>query len=411
MVLVLELVCLVLLFVLSAFFSSSESALFSLDPLQVHRIKGTHPHAGERIEKALSMPTRLLSAILIGNTLVNVVASALGYTLLEHMLPAQGIVIAIPCMTILLLIFGEISPKRLALRFPEKLSVLYAIPLDALTRILAPATRALGGVARLLERWLIPSPRLTEEEFRTALQDSEAEGVLDSEERSIVEGIIRLEGLTTGDVMTPRVDFAAAEENAPLRDIIQIARNARFKFLPIYKGTPDHIQGFLDVRHFLLADKPNLQDALIPPMFVPQSMPLNKLMIMLTGRKQRAACVVDEFGGTAGVVTLGDIMDEIIDEEPLSNSVCRAGIESIGNMRWQIGGDTSLEEINAELELQLTAEEGASRISGWVSERLERIPRRGDIIKTPGFRMTVRAVRNRRVTSVIFERRPEEVTS
>ncbi len=411
MVLILQLVLLVLLFGLSAFFSSSESALFSLDPLQVHRIRQKHPRAGERIERALSMPTRLLSAILIGNTLVNVVASALGYTMLEQLLPAQGIAVAIPCMTILLLIFGEISPKRLALHFPEKLSILYAMPLDVLARVLTPATLALGRVARLLERWLIPSPKLTEEEFRTALQDSEKQGVLDREERSIVEGIIRLEGLTIGDVMTPRVDLVAAEEEDPVSEIARRARAARFKFLPVYKGTPDHVQGFLDVRRFLLAGASSLQDALIPPIFVPQSMPLNRLMVMLEGRKQRAACVVDEFGGTAGIVTLSDIMDEIIDNEPLSNSVSRVGIDRVGDGRWQIGGDTSLEEINAELDLQLTAEEGASRIGGWISERLERIPRRGDIIQLPGCRLTVRAVRRRRVVSVVFERLAEEETA
>ncbi len=411
MVLILELIFLMVLFGFSAFFSSSESALFSLDPMQVHRIKQTHPHAGARIERALSMPTRLLSAILIGNTLVNVVASALGYAMLEQLLPAQGIVVAIPCMTILLLIFGEISPKRLALHFPEKLSILYALPLDVLTRILTPATRALGWVARLLEHWLVPSPKLTEEEFRTALQDSEKEGVLDSEERSIVEGIIRLEGLTTGDVMTPRVDLVAADEADPVNEIARIARKARFKFLPVYRETPDHVQGFLDVRRFLLADPFRLDDALVPPMFVPQSMPLNKLMVMLDGQKQRAACVVDEFGGTAGIVTLGDVMDEIIDEEPLSNSTTRAGIEPAGEDRWMIGGDTSLEEINDELELELTAEEGASRIGGWISERLERIPRRGDIVRLPGWRMTVRAMRHHRVASVVFERRLNEEKS
>jgi putative hemolysin len=408
MVLILELVLLVALFGLSAFFSSSESALFSLDPMQVHRIREEHPHAGERIERALSKPTRLLSTILIGNTLVNVVASALGFALLEQMLPAQGILIAIPCMTVLLLVFGEISPKRLALRFPEKLSILYAMPLDVLTRILTPATRALGWVAQLLKRWLIPSPKLTEDEFRTALLDGEKEGVLDSEERSIVEGIIRLEGLTTGDVMTPRVDLVAADEEISIEEISRLARKARFKFLPIYKGTPDHVQGFLDVRHFLLSSSPALQDALIPPIFVSQSMPLNKLMVLLENRRQRAACVVDEFGGTAGIVTLGDVMDEIIDEEPLDSRVNRVGVEAIGLDRWQIGGDTSLEEINDELDLELRAEEGASRIGGWVSERLERIPRRGDIIRLPECRITVRAVRNRRVTSIVFERRSEE---
>ncbi|MBL7077503.1 MAG: DUF21 domain-containing protein [Kiritimatiellae bacterium] len=188
--LVISVFALIVLFCCSAFFSSSESALFSLDPHQIHRIREKHPRAADRIEHALSMPTRLLSAILVGNTLVNVVASALGYALLEDLLPSRGVTIAIPVMTLLLLVFGEISPKRLALRFSERLSVLYATPLDVFTGVMIPATRALGWVARLLERWLVPTPRLTEDEFRTALHESEQQGVLDREERGILEGII-----------------------------------------------------------------------------------------------------------------------------------------------------------------------------------------------------------------------------
>ena len=401
--LVVSIAALILLFCFSAFFSSSESALFSLDPIQIHRIREKHPRAAARIEHALSAPTRLLSTILIGNTFVNVVATVVGYAMLERLLPAQGVAVAIPTMTLLLLVFGEISPKRLALHLPEKLAVVYSIPLALLTRLMAPATHALGWVAGILNHWLIPSPKLTEGEFRTALEESTQRGVMDQEERSIVEGIIRLEGLTAEDVMTPRVDLVAVADDEPLAEVARIARKARFKFLPIYRDTPDHIRGFLDVRRFLLDGSEDLEVAIIPPMFVPQSTPLNKLMVMLQGRKRRAACVVDEFGGTAGIVTQGDVMDEIIEEAPSPNDTTRVGIARIGDERWQVGGDTSLEELNDELDLHLTAE-GASRIGGWISEHLERIPRRGDAIDLPEGRMVVRAVRTRRVASVVFER-------
>ena len=405
----LSIAALIVLFCCSAFFSSSESALFSLDPVQIHRIREKHPKAADRIEHALSMPTRLLSAILVGNTLVNVVVSALGYAVLEELVPARGAALAIPVMTILLLVFGEVSPKRLALHMPEKLSVLYAVPLDVFTRAMVPATRALGWVAGLLAKWLTPTPKLTEGEFRTALHESEERGVLDSEEHSILEGIIRLEGLTAGDVMTPRVDLVAVDESDPLEEIGQIARRARFKFLPVCQETPDHIRGFLDVRHFLLAGSADLESALLPPMFVPLSTPLNQLMLMLRSRRRRAACVVDEFGGTAGIVTQGDVMEEII-EVSQPGRVSRVGIEPAGEGRWRVGGDTSLEEINAELGLELTAE-NATRIGGWVSEHLERIPRRGIVIELQDCRVTVLGVRRRRVSRVILERLDGAVTT
>ena len=403
----LSIVALVFLFCCSAFFSSSESALFSLDPLQIHSIRKKHPRAADRIEHALSMPTRLLSAILVGNTLVNVVVAALGYSLLEEMLPAHGVAVAIPTMTILLLIFGEISPKRLALHQPGKLAVLYAAPLTLYTWLMTPATRALGWIAGLLAQWLTPSARLTEDEFLTALAEGEREGLLDKEERSIVDGIVRLEGLAAGDVMTPRVDLVAVEDTDPVAEIADVVRKARFKFVPVYRETPDHILGFLDVRHFLLAGAGDLQEALIPPMFVPLATPLNKLMTSLQTQNRRAVCVVDEFGGTAGIVTQGDVMEEIIEELPSGDEADRVGIDSLGEGRWRVGGDTSLEEINAELDLDLEAE-NASRIGGWVSERVERIPRRGDMIEIPDGRVTVCAVRARRVRNVIIERAAEQ---
>lgn len=393
---------LTLLFCCSAFFSSSESALFSLDPMRIHKIRDKHPRAADRIERTLSMPTRLLSALLVGNTLVNVLVSALGYRLLEDLLPARGVAIAIPTMTVLLLIFGEISPKRLALHLPETLSVFYAAPLELYTRFMTPATHALGWIAELLKHWLTPTTKLTEEEFRTALDESEKRGVLDKEERSILEGIIRLEGLTAGDVMTPRVDLVVVDAGDPIEETAAAIRKARFKFVPVYRDTPDHIRGFLDVRRFLLSGATDLEAALVPPIFVPQSTPLNRLMIILQKRNRRAACVVDEFGGTAGIVTQGDVMEEIIEESPAGANADRTGLMLIDEGRWRVGGDTSLEEINADLALRLEAEH-ASRIGGWVAEKLGRIPRRGDVVFAPNCRITVHSVRNRRVRNVIID--------
>ena len=399
---VFSIVALILLLCFSAFFSSAESALFSLDPVQVHRIRAKHPQAGARIERALSMPTRLLSMILIGNTLINVAAASLGYATLERLLPARGIVVAIPGMTVLLLVFGEISPKRLALHVPEQLSILCSRPIAFFMRAMAPATYALGWIASLLKRWLTPTPAFTEAEFRTAMDESEERGVIDPEERSIVEGIIRIEGLTAGDVMTPRIDLVAIDETDSLSEIADIARKSRFRILPVYRETQDHIQGFLDVPRFLIAGGGDLDAAVLPPVFVPHATPLNKLMVMFQTRRRRAACVVDEFGGTAGIVTEGDVMEEILEGTRPAPSG-RVGIEPAGDARWHVGGDMSLEEINAELGFHLAAE-NATRIGGWVSAHLKRVPRRGDVVSAQGCRVVVLGVRQRRVTHVMLQR-------
>lgn len=398
-----DLILMVILFFCSAFFSSAESALFSLDPLQIHRIRKKHPRAADRIEAILSFPTHLLSAILVGNTLVNVAASSIGYAILVYLVPSEGLVIAIPTMTILILIFGEISPKRLALHIPETLSTLYALPLTLFITIMKPVVHSVNLSAKLLEKWLVPSPKITEDEFITALDESEKYGFLDKEERTIVDGIIRLEELSAGDIMTPRVDVIFADMNDEIDNIINIARKSKFKFLPVYSQTTDQVQGFLNVRHFLLGGGVDLTNNILPPIFIPLSTPLDKLMVLFQSQQKRIACVIDEFGGTAGIVTKGDVMEEIVWEESSNQDKSKSKIQKIGNSRWLIGGDTSLEEINSKLDTNLEAE-GVTRISGWASAYLERIPRRGDVIVEQNCRVTIRNVRERRILGVIFEK-------
>ncbi|VGO18129.1 DUF21 domain-containing protein [Pontiella sulfatireligans] len=152
MITILSIIGMLLLLCLSAFFSSSESALFSLDPLQVRRIGETKPGAGRRIERLLSSPSQLLSAILIGNTLVNVAASSLGHSLIEHAIPHYGIFIAVPVITLLLLVFGEVTPKRVALHMPERIAVFFAVPIQLITLLMKPLNGVFSGIDRLLHR-------------------------------------------------------------------------------------------------------------------------------------------------------------------------------------------------------------------------------------------------------------------
>jgi len=397
-------ISLVVLLVLSAFFSGSEAALFSLNPTQVRRVHASHPGTADRIERLLASPSRLLCGILVGNTLVNVAASGVGYAVVEALLPQHGVLIAVPLMTVLLLVFGEVSPKRLALHMPERLATVVAAPLEMVLGLMRPFTAAATAVSRSLDRTSVEAaaPAITEGEFRTALLEGEGHGLLDAEERTMLEGIIRLEGLTAADVMTPRVDLVAIDEDADPAAAESIARRARFRHLPVWRGTLDQVQGFLDVRRFLLSEDRDIGNARAPALFVPEATPLDSLMVTLESRKRRVACVTDEFGGTAGIVTVGDIMGEIIADSSASGH-CGPGIESLEEGRWLVGGDTSLEEVNFELGLRLEAE-AASRLGGWLAAQLERIPRRGDVVERQGIRAVVRSVRNRRVLSVVLER-------
>jgi putative hemolysin len=399
-----EFSALVILVALSAFFSSAETALFSLSPMQIHRLRRHHPKAANRIEALLATPADLLSSILIGNTIVNMTAASLGYVLAEQLAPNYGEIIAIPAMTLILIIVGDLAPKRLAVRHPDILALRYLKPLKTLIWLCTPLHIILDKITHTFREHLIPHrPALTDDELLTAVDIGHEEGILNKEERMMVDGIIRLEKLQAKDVMTPRVDLIGIDlEDAP-ETWSTICRKARFRFLPAFTGDLDHVKGFVDVARFLMDPDSDISASLHPHFYVPDTAPLDTLLTMFQQQARRLAIVIDEYGGTAGLITRGDILDEIAEfagEKPDGQS---PNIEPTGVRRWQINGSTSLEEVNYELDLTLDAE-GADRIAGWVTARARRFPKTGDIFEDPGCRVTVLQMRKHRITRVQVEK-------
>lgn len=404
-ILAIELVGLALLLVSSAFFSSAETALFSLNPIQVHRVGRTRPTRAGYIKRMLDVPTRLLSTLLIGNTLVNVAAAALGYAVAEHFFDPYGEAVSIPAMTLLLLVFGEVAPKRLALSRSEKLASAYSPVLMFLIRTMAPLRWALEHIAAIFQKDLHAANRtLTEDEFLTVVEVGEEEGVLDEEERTMVDGIIRLEETQASDVMTPRVDLIGIDLNDSPEEREKVARSVQFRYLPVYRDSLDHAEGFLDVPRYLLSEGREIEAAMAASFFVPETVPLDTLLTTFQKENRRVAFVVDEFGGTAGLITRGDILEEIVDDVDNEYREEKLTIQNVGANRWLIDGSVSLEDVNYELDLALEAE-GADRIAGWVSAQAERIPRTGEVVSAQGCRVTVQRLRRHRITLVMLEKR------
>ena len=400
LVIIVECIGLVLLLAFSAFFSSAETALFSLNPIHIHRIGRTHAGGAARLRDLLARPASLLSTILIGNTIVNVAASSLGYVVAETLLPSRGEMVAIPAMTTLLLIFGEVAPKRFAMIRSEQLAVFYAPIFVVLIRVATPLRWMLEQMSALFHKQLREEgATLTEDEFRTVVEVGEEEGVLDEEERTMVDGIIRLEETQAKDVMTPRVDLVGIDLDDPAEEQEQVARGVRFRYIPVYRDSLDHAEGFLDVPRFILAENPSLSECIIPAFFVPETVPLDTLLATFQHEGRRVAFVADEYGGTAGLVTRGDILEEIADDAINEYGQEKPEIQKVEDDRWVVDGQASLEDINYELDRELEAE-GADRIAGWVSAHLERMPHSGDTVEEQGCRATVLKVRKRRVLEV-----------
>lgn len=404
LVLVIQSSSLVVLLCFSAFFSSAETALFSLSPIHIHRIRRTHPKAARQIEQLLATPTTILSSLLIGNTLVNVAAADIGYIIADHFLHPYGEAVAIPVMTLLVIIFGEVTPKRLAVRRPEALARLYLYPLQALIWFLTPFRFILNRITGWFPKHLKPGrTALTEDELLTAVDVGHEEGILSKEERTMVDGIIRLESLQARDVMTPRVDLIGLDINGDPARYPAICRKSRFRFLPVYRDDLDHIEGFLDVAQYILNPAPGIEAAMSPHFYVPDTAPLDSLLTMFQQQSKRLAIVIDEYGGTAGLITRGDIQDEVAQLSGEAPSDSANAIEPSGQDRWQVNGSTSLEQINYELDLALEAE-GVDRISGWITTHAGRIPKTGDVVSAQGCRVTVLKMRKHRITLVQIEK-------
>ena len=373
----------------SAFFSSAETAYFSIDPIQLRRMSKQRPATGERLRAILANPTRLLSTLLIGNTLVNVAIANVGYLLATRWFPAYAEAAAITAVTILLIFFGEVGPKNIGLLHTAVLVRWYGPLIQVCEVVLAPLRRMLDLISQRLATLFRPHGKtLSEEEFETVLDISREEGILNADELAMIKAIVDLEDLRAADVMTPRVDFIGLDLDDPDVEPLAAVRKSRRNFLILYHGQFDDIAGFLDVRKYLLDPAHSIAAATLPPVFVPESIQLNRLLVRFQKDKIRIAIVVDEYGGVAGLVTRGDILEEITGDIYNELSKPRPIFQSAGPHAWLVDANISLEELNRKLRLNLEAD-NADRLAGWITEHLGNVPKQDDVVEVQGVRVRV----------------------
>lgn len=393
------------LLVASAFFSSAETIFFSLNPLQVRRLAQRDPRRGKLVHDLLAFPTRTLSTVLIGNTIVNVAIAALGYDLARRFVPAGfEEAIAIPVVTILLVIFGEAGPKRVGLKLAERLAPFYAPVLNAVAYVLSPLRNVLEMLTHKFEVLFRPRGRgLSEEEFKTVLEIGNEEGILNADELAMIKAIIQLEDMKVSDVMTPRVDIIGINLNDDPSEYVSVARRARRNYLLLYRGELENVEGFLNVRRFLLDPDHRIDRAKEEPYFVPETMPLNRLLLQFQNEHRRIAVVVDEYGAIAGLITRGDILEEITGEIYQELNRPRPLFQPAGPNRWLMDANFSLEELNRKLGLRLEAE-GVDRLAGWIAHHLGHLPEKDDVVVAQGVRVTVLQTMRLRVTLAMLEK-------
>lgn len=347
---------------------------------------------------------RLLATILIGNALVNTAAAAIGFTLAESYFPHHGELVAVVAVTVMLLVFGEIGPKRIGLLYSQSLAVAYVPLVGRLIRLATPLRLLLESTTRTFRSLFRPHGKtLSAEEFRTVVDIGREEGIMNDEELGMVKAIIRLDDMRVADIMTPRVDIIGLEVDEDPAAALKAALHAKLNFLLMYRGSVDDVASLLDIRKYLLDPQHNMAAAQVKPMFVPQSMVLTRLLSQFQKDHRRVAIAVDEFGGTAGIVTRGDILEEISGDVFEEMSKPRPVFQQAGPHRWLVDANFALDELNRKLQLHFHAED-ADRLAGWIAVQVGHLPQPNEVIETQGCRVTVLQTRRHRVTLAQIEK-------
>jgi putative hemolysin len=384
-----KLVGLTILLLLSAFFSSSETAFLSSRRIRIRHLTEEGNKNAALIQKMMKEPDKVVAGVVIGNNIVNVAASALATSVAIDVFGSQGIGIAIGVMTFLILVVGEITPKGFAVKNAERLSLAFARPLYYITRALSPVATALNAIARAFTRLfggkLDRSPFLTDEEFKTLLAMAEEDGSLEEDERERIYNVFEFSDTIAKEVMTPRTDMVCLDISASLEEARTTIVRTGFSRIPIYEENVDHINGILYAKDLLQYTDSNhkLQDIIRDPYFIPEMKKVDELLEEMQKKKVHLAIVVDEYGGTAGIVTIEDLLEEIVGEIFDEYDVTRTPIRVIDEKTAIINGRVPIDEVNELLAISIP-ENGFETIGGFMLDQLGRIPKEGEKISFDG---------------------------
>ena len=400
---------LVILLLLSAFFSSAETALTTVNKIRILSLAEQGNKRAETVLKIREDSGKMLSAILIGNNIVNLSASSLATTLAIDLFGSAAVGIATGILTILILIFGEISPKTLAAVHAEKLALAYSGIIYAMIKILTPVIYLINMLSGSFLKLLKTDPNaketaMTEHELRTIVDVSHEAGVIESDERQMIYNVFDFGDSTARDIMVPRVDMVCLDIESSYEEIIQVFREERFTRIPIYEGNSDNVVGIINIKDLLL-DPPSadfqIRNIMREPYFTYEHKKTSELMVEMRQDSINFTIVLDEYGATIGMITLEDLLEEIVgeirdeydhDEEDL--------IQKINDLEYQVPGSTKLDDLNDALGLELDSEDYDS-IGGYIIEQLDHLPREGEFAVTDsGIRLVVDAVTKKRIDTV-----------
>lgn len=411
-----HLVAILVLLVFSAFFSSSETAFTSLSFLQIRMLEEEKKRTSKLAASLAKQPDMLITTILIGNNIVNVSASALTTTYVISLWGNTAVGIGTGILTLLILIFGEITPKQLAINNNLAMVRFVAYPIKFFTIILFPVGIAIQWVGSLITR-LFPAQQqgsLSRESLKHVVNVAEDEGIVEKYETSLVERVLHFGETTVKSIMTHRTQVFSISDDMTLREAFPSIIASGYSRIPIYHESPENITGILLLRNALAAavdgrfDEP-VSNFTVQPTFVPETKKVDEMLFQMKREKLQIAVVLDEYGGLSGIVTMEDIVEqlfgEIYDEHEPEK---RDRIAAEGPHTYLIKADTSMQEIKDELELPIEGEDLSCTVAAFIIEQLGAIPNVGDVIEFPFGTCTVVLMQGKRIDLIRLVLRTEQ---
>lgn len=405
-------VVLVVLISTSAFFSSSETALMSVNQIRLRQEAQAGDKSSIHVLRLLEKPQELISAILIGNNIVNIAASSIATVLFTALYGSKGPLIATVAMTVVILIFGEVLPKSLAQMQAEAVSKRIGRPISLVSKVLYPGVFLLGSlttfVSKVLFRNIEETPAITEEELKTMIEVGEEEGVLQKAEREYIDNVFDFSSATASDMMRPRTSVVALDIESEEEEVLDLLKDNRYSRIPVYQDSIDNIVGILYMKDVVqvLAKKEDicLKDLMRDPYFIGESAVADRIFHEMKARNLSIAVVVDEYAGTSGIITMEDILEELVgnidDEYDLESRdmiLLEKGV-------YLLEPEIRIDEINDVFGLNFTSEKSDS-IGGYVIEILDRIPKQGEVVRDGDIIFTVTEMKGLKVTRLKMDLR------
>lgn len=412
---ILEFFLLGILIALSGFFSASETALMSLNKIRLKYMVESKIKNADKIEKLLETPDKMLGSILLGNNAVNIAATSVATALAFSFFPdgRKGVAYVTAIMTFLILVFGEITPKSLAVQYTEKISIFVSAPILFLSKLFSPLIYLLTKVTAVIIRFFggdvnEKKPFITSEELRTIVDVSSQEGILEHDEKEMIYNIFEFGDLRIKDVMVQRMDMLSISLDASYQEVIEMFQAKKFSRLPVYDDTIDNVVGLLyakdlffkEVSDGLSVEEFSIADYMREPFYTFEFIKISDFFKQMQGDRNHLAIVLDEYGGVAGLVTMEDVVESIFGEiNDEFDEEEEQDIELIKENEYVINGNVRIDELNELLNTNFQSEEFES-FGGFIIGILGRLPKTGEIVHYKSYKFIVEKVEKNRINKI-----------